>query len=765
MTKEKIIAWCDRFINWLFVGIIFLTPIYFAYFAENYNVFELNKLLIVRGGVSLILFLWLIKTALAGKIVYYNKRLWFAAAAVLAVYIFPGVVFSAKPTLSWWGNYDRQQGVYSLIYYWLFFVLFLLNIKAWAQVKMLIASALAASALVSVYGIIQHFNLDPQKWMTDVSRAFSSLGQPNFLGHYLVMVIPLTISGWWLFKSPKKYYYLPLLLISQLACLLFTFSRSAWLGFALSVLVVVVMLLTLKIKRKTILLSLIILLFIFGGGFLYGLNNSKSPINSYYQRFISSFQVDTGSNKARLVYWAAVGQEFQQTNWRHRLFGFGKDTQGDIFVRHYDRNWVLSENLNSFPDRAHNLILDIWLEFGLIGLAVLATFSLYLLIKAFAYLLRHRQNRDNKFYLLICLMASLFAYFFTALFGFPLTTHYLYYYWLLGLLAWLLFSQDEWELNLNKLSLAFKWTITVIVISFVAFFYYLLTIKPFIADCFYMLAKRSEVKVECAKTLYYANRMLDIWPSSLKLKEQYVFLNINCLPFLVDKSDVIVLMNNVLNVIDSYPPQEVGYPILMEQAHAYSVFGHYLDAKYYKQAEDFYLAIIKLSPDITVTYQDYARMKMWAGDYDSAVRIVNQGLAALPISISLSHQIDVDKQKYTFYDLLGKIYIQKNDLPEALKYFKLAQAANPREVLIYQKLSDLSWRLKQTKEAFDWLEKGKQISPAENAWDYNEALYYLEQKKMAEALTAAKRALELKPEDKIVKQLVNSLIASNKAKP
>ena len=157
-------------------------------------------------------------------------------------------------------------------------------------------------------------------------------------------------------------------------------------------------------------------------------------------------------------------------------------------------------------------------------------------------------------------------------------------------------------------------------------------------------------------------------------------------------------------------------------------------------------------------------MKFWAGDYDSSEKIILKGLAVLPENKSQSHQAKIDKQRYSFYELLGKINVQKKNLPKALEYFLLSQAVSPQEKNAYQNISDTCWKLNKTKEAFFWLEQGKKIDSNDSAWDYNQALYYLKLGKKTEALTSANKALKINPEDKQIKQLIKEITASVKTR-
>jgi len=759
INQNKIVSWCDKIIYWLFGAVIFLTPVYFAYFQENYNVFELNKLLILRTGVWLILSLWLIKAAAGGKITVYNKKLQFGALAVLAVYVVFGAILSVTPSFSWWGNYERQQGVHSLLAYWLFFALWLLHAPSWPQLKKIIIAALAASGLVSWYGVIQHFNWDPQPWMVNEGRAFSALGQPNFLGHYLIMIIPLTVAGYWLFKSKQKYLWLPLLLTAQLSCLLFTASRGAWLGLLGSLLMMFFAWSWFKRSKKIILIGLVVLLL--SGGLIWSVARQAGPncsVCNYAWRLTSSFSTSYDTNKIRLLYWSAAAQELSTAPWWRVLIGFGKDGQANIFLKHYQNEWALYEQLNSFPDRAHNLIVDTVLEFGLLGWLLILGFNLHIFFAGVKYLKNQLNHRDGRYYLTAALLAGTGGYAMAALFGFPLTTHYLYHYWFLALLAGLVRdSRPRFEVNI-KFSAFFKYSMAAALIIFIGVIWYFFTVKAFIADVYYMKAKKAEARNNCGDTLYYINKTLDADSSSLKMKEAYAFLNTNCLPLLNQKNDRLTVKNNIISVLDNYPVKEAGYYFWLEKAHAYSVFGRHLDPQFYPTAAEAYMALLKLNPYITVNYQDYAKMKLWSGDYETAEKIVWKGLQAMsPIdaqSQSVAHQNAINWQRYYFYDLLSKIYVKKNDLAKATDYLTKGLIAQPIATPGYQAMADLFWKLGERQMAFDWLAKGKQIDPANETWDYNTALYYLAQKNYQAAVTAAEQALTLQPGDQQTQDLL-----------
>jgi putative inorganic carbon (HCO3(-)) transporter len=97
--------------------------------------------------------------------------------------------------------------------------------------RRLITALLLGSVAVAVYGLAQYVGLDPLPWITDsVSPVLSTLGRSNFLGAYLAMVIPFTLSRLAVCAAPGSRLRYGLVLALQAACLFLTMARGAWLG-------------------------------------------------------------------------------------------------------------------------------------------------------------------------------------------------------------------------------------------------------------------------------------------------------------------------------------------------------------------------------------------------------------------------------------------------------------------------------------------------------------------------------------------------------
>jgi O-antigen ligase len=99
--------------------------------------------------------------------------------------------------------------------------------------------------LVALYGIyhqyfgnnLGHAWLDEEMFTGISVRVYSTLGNPNVLGEYLLLTIPLTAAlFWWVKKPLPKIFFLAVLGVSLL-CMIFTQSRGCWLALILTVMI------------------------------------------------------------------------------------------------------------------------------------------------------------------------------------------------------------------------------------------------------------------------------------------------------------------------------------------------------------------------------------------------------------------------------------------------------------------------------------------------------------------------------------------------
>ena len=195
--QTRLAVFCDRVIEagWLVAAMA--VPLLFNIYSSR--VFEPDKLTLLRSIALVMCLAWVIKALERGVT---RKRVagFFSLPLVIPTLILVGVYLlttltSIVPRVSLWGSYQRLQGTYTTLSYAVIFFLTLLTLKSRRQLDRLVTAMVIVSLPVALYGIVQHFKLDPLPWVGDVTyRVASSMGNSIFVAAYLIMVVPLTLG-------------------------------------------------------------------------------------------------------------------------------------------------------------------------------------------------------------------------------------------------------------------------------------------------------------------------------------------------------------------------------------------------------------------------------------------------------------------------------------------------------------------------------------------------------------------------------------------
>ncbi len=214
-------------------------------------------------------------------------------------------------------------------------------------------SVLSSATLVALYGVYQNFFVSANTTWQDTDmfgeatgRVVSTLENPNVLAEYLIMILPIAVVG---FLTQKSLSGKMLYLFSGgilCACLIFTWSRGAWLG------ILIAMMLFLLMYSKKILVA----------GLFGVLAVPFLPFvlpQSVLDRFLSIGNLGDTSTSYRVHIWEGTLNMLRD----HFLGGIGVGT--GVFGEIYPR-YSLS-GIESAP-HSHNLYLQILVETGILGL-------------------------------------------------------------------------------------------------------------------------------------------------------------------------------------------------------------------------------------------------------------------------------------------------------------------------------------------------------------------------------------------------------------
>ena len=216
-------------------------------------------------------------------------------------------------------------------------------------------SAIASATFVSLYGILMYFIgskvggawLDTSMF-TDISgRAISTLENPNMLGEYLIMIIPIALSGLIsgeLFKRSQIFFFT----LVMGFCLILTWSRGAWLGLIFAA----VILLFIWHKRAMWL--------VFGGLIAFPLATFIMPA-SILNRFMSIGNTADSSTLYRVNIWRGAIRMIRDNILTG--IGIGEGAWGKVYP-----DYTLP-GIEQAP-HSHNLFMQITVEMGIFALIV-----------------------------------------------------------------------------------------------------------------------------------------------------------------------------------------------------------------------------------------------------------------------------------------------------------------------------------------------------------------------------------------------------------
>lgn len=473
----RILRIFETIIAWGFYCLFLITPLLFNPLRQipSYELFEWNKMMFVYLATSVILSAWIGKMILQRKINLTRTPfdipiLLFLGSAILST------LFSIDRHVSIFGYYSRfHGGLLSIITYTVLYYAFVSN-RNLINLKRLLLFALSSGLVVAMYGILEKFGIDAHMWVQDVrARVFSTLGQPNWLAAFLDILLPLGLAiglqvflqNKNLFSNISKTNFLtdkkarPLFLcvfISLVfyACLLFTRSRSGFLGFWVADAVFWIGVIYFSNKRsevrnflkeikekfslrsnnKNILSSFLILhiSFLILNFFI------TTPFSQYnkiatQQIFSSKPVVEettapvgdsvinvgiTDSAKIRQIVWKGALDIAKA----YPLFGTGPET----FAYSYYKFRPVEHNLTSEWDflynRAHNEFLNIAATQGFLGLGI----YLLLIFLISVWILIYAIKKPEQRLLLLAFLAAYTSIHITNFFGFSVVIVGLFFY-------------------------------------------------------------------------------------------------------------------------------------------------------------------------------------------------------------------------------------------------------------------------------------------------------------------------------------------------
>jgi len=411
------------------VLIVFLLPVVFSNMV--YDRYSMLRITMLRIFVPIIFFLWLLKK-IAGEETLKISSIAYIAVAFIAI-AGMATVLSKNSYLNFWGFYKFYVWGFSTLF--LGFILFIVVLdefkkEDWVNLGIVI---LLAATVVSVYGVMQILGFDPfYREGASFNRIFSTFGNPNFLGGYLVTVFPIAIAFY--LGAPAKYVpYLLVLIIFLTLNLGLTLSRASWFAFGISI-ILFVFLVGSNIRREKSQRMLLLLAAIVVISLVFLMRRQPLISESLQKKSLvaerAGVMFDSGERSAslRIQTWRTSLNIFRNNFWH----GVGPSMVVYAFPKYITPDFARQTDGKQISNYAHNTLLQSAAALGIFGLLI----YLFLWFYSFYILISEKPKVDitDKVYY-AAVAASFIALFVFLQFHFFLLTTEVYFWIMIAFIA------------------------------------------------------------------------------------------------------------------------------------------------------------------------------------------------------------------------------------------------------------------------------------------------------------------------------------------
>lgn len=319
-------------------------------------------------------------------------------------------LLAEHPKLALLGNIHRYDGMITLLAYAVVYLFF----SRYGKVEdRLLYAMLDSGMLVCVLGFMQFFSLGEVYFVPFSGRAFGLMGNPNFYGSFLSLLLPLSL---YVFLE-KDWRSGALFFLVFFLALLTSMARSAWIGSSIGLLSFVLFYDWKKNreKRKRLLL-LGLCLAVISTGIMAIHPQTKQRVESIFREGINLFTSSdhSGLGAGRLDIWKKsfilIGENpLLGVGPEHMLFALNQEVE-EIKL-----------------DKAHNEYVDRAVATGVPSLILYLAWIFTILRRAW-------KKRGNP--LVLALMCAVFSYLLQAFFNIAIVMVYPYFMAILGILSY-----------------------------------------------------------------------------------------------------------------------------------------------------------------------------------------------------------------------------------------------------------------------------------------------------------------------------------------
>lgn len=359
------------------------------------DVFEIVKVSVLRILTCVAVGAWAWNLLRKGGRIRHTPLDWLILAFVIWVAI------STATSVHWptalLGKPSRYEGLLTFVNYAVLYFLVLQLADRSSRVRSLARSLFWSSVVVAVFGLLQYLGVQHPGWVPlgfEPNRAFSTYGNPNFLGGFLIFSVTVAL-GLALLERRRvwRLLYWAGFGLNGLA-LIATFTRGAWIGGFVSLVLLSVIAWRQRPAMQRIDWIPAGASLAVGLGIIIRSLSSSSEVLNFARRIGSIFQFSSGSGQSRMEIWRSAFAAIAD----RPILGSGPDTFRLVFHRFKTAEYVRIKGGSSGADNAHNYLLHLASGVGFPGLLLFAAVFVWAAVRSFTTIFK---RSDDPFRLML----------------------------------------------------------------------------------------------------------------------------------------------------------------------------------------------------------------------------------------------------------------------------------------------------------------------------------------------------------------------------
>jgi len=253
---------------------------------EVYDFFSNYKMIWILMCTAFAIIMFAVK-GFQTKFRVVKKSYYFIPIGIYSIGVILSTMLSEYKEIAIWGFVDRYEGMLVLLSYMTILSITVMLVDCEYHIKLLFGALFASAIVIAVIGIFQYIGFDV--WQTNFGKSmmlpadfmknadslkfqfgknviYSTLYHYNYVGSYMAMLLPLTLTLFWFVKNKVGKIFMGIMSLLMLVNWVGCNSRAGIMGGILALIILLIMMRkNIRIKLKYMIIGFFIFLTIFIG--------------------------------------------------------------------------------------------------------------------------------------------------------------------------------------------------------------------------------------------------------------------------------------------------------------------------------------------------------------------------------------------------------------------------------------------------------------------------------------------------------------------